>query len=495
MLAIATPTMATMLSYTLMQFVDKYYCSRLGPEELAAAGNGGIAAWFPVSVMMGLLGVVNTYVSQNFGAGRPERGPAYAWAGMWMGLGVWLVILVPYGIFLPQVYAAMRDGLNLEHPSARVIELETIYARILIAGMVLTLWARGIAQFFYGMHRPLVVAAGVVAGNLVNWYFTWALVFGKHGFPEWGVAGSAVGTVIGGFVEFAIPMGVFLSSKYRTKFRTLASWRPSVDRIRDIWRIGWPAGLMFGNEMICWWIFMAGLVARFGTEHNAAGWITLQYMHLSFMPAVGMSIAVTAIVGKCVGSGRFDLAVQRVGLATKLTMLYMGVCAASFVLFREPMIRLFASGDHNQWTPEQTEAVIRIGSQLLILAAIFQLFDAIGITLVGALRGAGDTVWPGVMTAIISWGVIIGGGWSLAVFAPGLGSLGPWMAAAAYIILFAILLLWRFRSGAWRSKAVVQPAEMRCPTCSFDLAGLITPSICPECGSSVGRPAALSNEL
>lgn len=456
MFKIALPVIGTMLSYTLMQFVDKFYCGQLSAEALASAGNGGLAAFFPVSVMMGLLGVVNTYVSQNLGAGTPERGPAYAWNAIWMSLAVWVVVLAPYAVFLPDVFATMRGIFGMKPPSAYVIEHEVIYARILLAGMFITIAARGIAQFFYGLHKPIVVAIGVLIANLLNWFLTYALVFGKFGLPKWEIAGSAVGTVIGSLLEFFIPLAVFLSAKYNRQYQTRRAWRPSLSHIRDIWKIGWPAGLMFGNEMICWWIFMTGLVAQFGPEHNAAGWIALTYMHLSFMPAVGLSFAVTAIVGKCIGANRQDLVPHRVWLGIRMAMLYMGSCALCFVLLRHQLIDVFVA---KTASVEEAATINAIGAKLLILAAIFQIFDAMGITLVGALRGAGDTVWPGVMTVIISWGIIIAGGWTLTKTFPQWESLGPWIAAAVYIITFALALVYRFLSGAWRAKHVLdQPA-------------------------------------
>src|ERR1700742_2106378 len=81
LLRVAGPTVATMTSYTAMTFCDKWLVSRLGPEFVGAQGNGGLAAWVPQSIAMGLSQVINTYVSQNMGAGKPERGPAYAWNG------------------------------------------------------------------------------------------------------------------------------------------------------------------------------------------------------------------------------------------------------------------------------------------------------------------------------------------------------------------------------------------------------------------------------
>jgi MATE family multidrug resistance protein len=231
----------------------------------------------------------------------------------------------------------------------------------------------------------------------------------------------------------------------------------------DIFRIGWPAGAMFANEMVCWAYLMVVLLAAGGraagedpTLHNTAGWIGLRYMHLSFMPAVGLSVAMTAIVGKCMGMGRPDLAMSRAWLGVRIGLIYMGVCAVCFFVFRVWMIERFV--------PESMDAVqaaeiVRIGSTALIAAAVFQLFDAVAIVLSGALRGAGDTVWPGVATILLSWTCIIGGGHAIIALAPGLGSLGPWIGTATYLILLGTALMVRFVSGRWKSIVLVDAAE------------------------------------
>lgn len=481
MLRIAAPTVATMASYTAMQFVDGLMASRIEPASpvyLAAQGNGGIAAWLVISVLLGTLMVVNTYVSQHLGAGKPEKGAGYGWAALWLSLGFW-VLAQPYALALPWLYGAMGH-------EGELLRLETRYAQILVAGAVFTTGARGIAQYFFGMHRPMVVLWAVLAGNTVNVALNLLLIFGAEGLgatgwvaidavagatawmagvlgvPAMGLSGAAVATVIGSAVELAVPLAIFLGPRFNERYATRSAWRPALGPIRDIVRIGWPGALMMASEIVCWSYLMVFLLGAAGVRagesaevHNAAGWIALRYMHLSFMPTVGLSIAVTAMVGRCMGMGRADLAARRAWLGLGISTAYMGVCGLAFVVFRRELIGLFA--------PETMEAaavarLIEVGAGVMIAAAVFQVFDAIAITLSGALRGAGDTVWPGVATVALSWACIVGGGWGLMALAPGLGSLGPWIAAASYIVLLGVYLFWRFAAGSWRTIRLVPAA-------------------------------------
>lgn len=447
MFAVAAPTVATMTSYTLMQFVDKLLVSRIGddPVYVGAQGDGGIAAFIPISIATGTLQIVNTYVSQNLGAGRTDRAPAYAWNAFWLAV-LWATLLIPYGFALPSLFAAIGR-------TPQQVALASSYGQILVFGAVFTIATRAISQFFYGMHKPAIVLIAGVASNIINLVLTYALVFGAWGFPALGIAGSAIGTVIASAVELAIPAWLFLGPRYNALYRTRAPWRPSLQHFKDIIRLGWPGGAMFGNEMLCWTYFMVYLVGHFGKLHSSAAWIAHQWMTLSFMPAVGISVAATAVVGKCMGMGRPDLARQRAFLGLRVALIYMGSCAILFIAFRKAMIGLFIDPGTS---PDDTALLITLGSQMLIATAAFQLFDATAMTLSGALRGAGDTVVPGIVTVILAWVIIVLGGNLIVRYAPSLESLGPWIAAASYIAALCVFFLARFLSGKWTTIAVLR---------------------------------------
>lgn len=494
MLKIALPSVITMTSYTVMQFIDALMVSRITPADpvyIAAQGNGGIAIWLLVSIALGLFTVVNTFVSQNLGAGTPRRGTMYGWATLWMS-GGFALLMIPYALVLPTVFVGFgHDG--------RLLELETQYAQIMCIGAAFTAGGRGIHHYFYGMHRPGIVMVSVIAGNIVNVVANYLLIFGTFGFPELGLMGAAIGTCLGTAVEFGVPLAVFLGRKYHAEFATRETWRIDLKPMKDIVRIGWPGALMFLNEMLCWFYLMAFLCGEAGrraaeltvysgrtadtiaaldrhltirfvggtiepsaalefavqqaaTAANTAGWISLRYMHASFMPAVGLSIAVTAMVGKAMGMGRPDIASQRAWLGFKIGFVYMGLCALVFVVAGAELIGVFVP---DGTAPEQRAELIRVGALIMIAAAVFQLFDAGAIIMSAALRGAGDTVWPGIVTLMLSWICIVGGGHLMIELFPHLGAVGPWIAASAYIVLLGILMIWRFVAGPWRSIKLV----------------------------------------
>lgn len=507
LLRIAAPSVATMSSYTAMQFVDKLMVSRIGPEPIyvAAQSNAGVLCWTIMTFCVGVTGLVSSFVSQNLGAGRPERGSAYAWNSMYIAIGYWLAIMLPAVLIVPSVYGRLHGD------TPDLLRLEVDYAQIVLAGAVFTLMSKGLHNYFFGLHRPGVVMVAVVVANLINIFASMVLVFGTEGFPlgdapdsvwrvTWpvfegvanaaaalagfmniepmGIRGAAFGTVLANSLELGIPLLVFLGPKMATRFGTRSSWRFNTSCVKDLFRVGWPAGMMFVNELICWSLLMIWLIPLGGEARaeaqgmgqsavdeagliaNTTGWITLQWMHLAFMPTVGISIATQAMVGKMIGAGRYDLAASRTWLCMRVAMVYMGICALCFLLFRTELTRVFI----NEGTDEQTTAeLLRLGGWMLIGAAVFQVFDAVAIITSASLRGAGDTVWPGVLTIILSWTLIIGVGFGLIVVVPQLGAMGPWIGASAYISVLGVALLWRFLGGRWKSLSLVESDPERNP--------------------------------
>lgn len=485
LLTIALPTIASMASFSAMQFVDALMVARVGPEphHVAAQGNGGMSNWVLLSVFFGVASLINTYVSQNVGAGRPQFASRYAWAGIWGGVALWPLMIVA-ALVIPHVFSlAGHDG--------ELLRLETQYAQILLVGSILKLCGKGASEFFFGIHRPAVVTVAVVAGNLTNIAANYIFIFGRISIPQldgvlpgWsslsaalapiddalpamGTTGAALGTVVGYLVETGIQFAAFLGPKINAEFQTRAAWKSWVPEAKRIVSLGWPAGVQMGNETVCWW-FLTGyllgaggaaaaaasgvtdpeLIREAAETENAVGWIALRYMHASFMPTVGLSIAITAIVGRYMGMGRPDIAERRSWFALAIAGGYMGLCAILMVLFKDPLISLFID---ESATGGVRERMIDVGSRVMIAGALFQLFDSVGIMLIGSLRGAGDTKWPGLANVLCSWVFLVGGGLLTIELFPSLGSVGPWIAAAAFIAALGITMLARFIWGPWRT--------------------------------------------
>jgi MATE family multidrug resistance protein len=146
--------------------------------------------------------------------------------------------------------------------------------------------------------------------------------------------------------------------------------------------------------------------------------------------------------------GRPDVAVRRADLGFVVAAAYMLLCGLVFFLGRNVLIGLFAS----------EAEVRRVGAMLLVFAAVYQFFDAMYIVYNGALRGAGDTLVPAVMTGVLCWSITVFGGYAVARWWNTLGPAGPWITATAYGVILGLFMLARFRRGGWRSIRLEEPA-------------------------------------
>ncbi len=442
-LKLSTPASLSMLNRTLTQFVDGVMVAKLGPATISAQAIGGLIAFVPESFSIGMLGVVNTYVSQNLGAGRPRRCGQYAWAG--------LTIVMVLSVFLCPLATLARPLFALIGHAPDVQPLEVLYFRYMILAVPVTMSIRVLEAFFYGVHRPGVVYTISLVANAFNIAANYVLIFGHLGFPAMGLEGAAIGTVASWFLQLAVLLAAFLRPKIHQQFRTRWAWALRWKQCRDVFHTGWPAGVTFLIDMLTWSIFTAKLIGHFGTAHLTAATAAVRYMTLSFMPTVGISIATTALVGRYIGQGRHDLARQRAYTGLKIAMVYMGGCALAFLLLREPMVRLFVNVTPQDVTNGITaESIVAIGGRIMICAAVFQIFDAMAIVFNGALRGAGDTRWPMIVGASLCVVILVGGGSAMVYLLPQLESLGPYIAATVYVILLGLVMARRFESGAWR---------------------------------------------
>ena len=184
--------------------------------------------------------------------------------------------------------------------------------------------------------------------------------------------------------------------------------------------------------------FFTTLVARMGDHSMAASQAFVMLLSMSFMQAVGISIAASTLAGRYVGAG--DPASVRKSLRSSLTLgvLLAIVVAIVFITTPGPLLRIFTT-DAN---------VVNLGRPLLFIGAAFQFFDAIAIITQGALRGVGDTRWPFLIETAFGWGVFVPLAYLLGITLD-FGLSGAWFGACISLVLTATALVWRFRSGAW----------------------------------------------
>lgn len=439
LLAIAGANVASTLAQTVMSLVDFWIVSKLPDASAAQAAvtSGSLIFLTIFGFQLGAMTCTTTVVSQSLGAGRRRDCSSYAWQGVWLSL--------MFGLLGFALWPVMPQFFGLFGHDALVTTFETGYTQI----RLLSLGAAGITvalgHYFIGIHRPWPNTYSAIASNVVNAVLAYGLVFGKWGLPAMGVPGAALGTVIATVFRMAWLFWSLLYSTGVQEFESRRTWRWNSDKVRRLLYVGWPSGTWMVLEIGAWATFQVAVIGMFGRDPMAATAAVWRYTELSFMPAVGIGIAIATMVGRSIGENRRDLAYRRARMGVVLNAVYMGTLGVCFVLFRRPLIEVF-SHDPN---------VIELATWMMIFAAVFQVFDAFTISYQNALRGAGDTRWPAVVGACLAWGIMIGCGWFVGRVRPDWGPYGPWTCATLYVVFVGTSFRIRWRQGEWEKLDII----------------------------------------
>ena len=432
MLKLAAPMVVAHISFTVMQFVDRIMVSRLGTEALAAVLPAGYVSFIPASFAIGVMTSVNTFVSQSLGRGDRKACSNYCWQAIYMGLAYSLVTVAIMRPAAPWIFK------TLGHEPA-VAALEVTYLRIMLYVQVLAIFVWASSQFFMGVHRPVIMMYSAIAGQVVNVIANYVLIFGKFGFPAMGIAGAAWGTFVGIAAGSLIRMAVFLNSDVNANFQSRHSLNVNFARMADLLKVGFPAGIGLMVNIALWGVILFWLVGPFGKDALAATSAVLACVNVSVMPVVGLGTALTAAVGKSIGEGKKDVAMKQTSVSLRIGLVYMGLVGLCLLIFRDGIMAFWSSDD----------AVVSIGAQMIVLAAIYQVFDAATLVYNGSLRGAGDTLWLAFVSAFGAIVVLGIGGMCLIKLFPRLGALAPWGAATLSIITVGLANRWRFKTNRW----------------------------------------------
>jgi multidrug resistance protein, MATE family len=442
-LALALPLLVNSSLQAVLNLTDTWFIGRISAQAVAAVGG---VYWVVIGVMLLLGGVgfaVQAFAAQAFGARRPRRAAHATWSGLWASL----LLVAPF-LLLSVGGPTIVPALGLP---AAIGELSTLYwgPRMLGGSVAVALWA--VLSFFMGighMRVALAVNAVVVAVNaLLN---EW-LIFGL----DLGIAGAAWATTLSLCVGLVLGAAAMLSARYRRDYATHRTWRPRARSIAAVLKVGVPLGVAVALDLLGMAAFQA-MLTRLGVVPGAATQIVAMLTSIAYMPAVGLGMAGTTLVGQSIGAGDRDWAYRvgtRVVLLATAYMFVVGLLVAAAGPWLAPLF--VTSGD-----PLAAD-VVALATTLLWIAAAYQLFDGLNIGAGFCLRGAGDTRFPALVLLVLAGGFWVplthtaafepGQGWVAAAPGLGLGAAGGWWAAVAYVTLLGTVMLMRWRSRRWQA--------------------------------------------
>jgi multidrug resistance protein, MATE family len=437
MFTLAVPVVFAELGWMAMGVVDTLMVGPLGPEAIGAVGLGSSLFTSIVIFAMGLLLGLDTLVSQAFGAGRLED--CHRW--LLHGIAMSVVVALPASLVL-YVMSVLLSHWGLD---PAVLPLTQPYLQILTWSVVPLVFYATFRRYLQGMHvvRPVMIA--LVAANVTNAVMNWILIYGHFGAPAMGVRGSAWATVIARVAMAAYLLVVIVVRErgrrpglFETPMRIDGDW------MRRLVGLGFPAASQISLEV---GVFAAAtaLAGRLAPTSLAAHQIALNIAACAFMVPLGVASAGAVRVGHAIGR-RDVLAAERAGWTALLFgAAFMTCTAVMFVLAPRLLIGAFT----------RDAGVLAIGTSLLWVAAVFQLFDGIQGVATGVLRGLGDTRTPMLWNLFAHWFIGLPFGYALC-FVFGIGVAGLWWGLSTGLIIcgVALSIVWTRRIGALKHATV-----------------------------------------
>lgn len=433
LLVIALPMVISQGTFAVMIFTDRYFMSQIDATHMAAALGGGVAAFFSFCFFSGLFSYANALSAQYLGAGAPARCSRVVTQG-WILTVLCSPLLVAITLLVVDIFSAM------DHDPAQV-ELERDYFLLLMMGSVITLAKVCISSYFAGIGRARVVMICDVFALLVNVPLCYAMVFGHFGLPALGIIGAGISTIIATLAGLLMFLVFYFRQEHRDRFHVLQSFRFDPGIMRRFLRLGLPSGMEMFLNVAAFNLFLL-MFQSYGVNQGAAAAIVFNWDILSYIPLVGLNIAVLSMIGRFVGANDLERANEVISSGFILGLVYSAVLALLYVTLRYPLVELF--------TPPVGEfrEIRELAAFMMVGLASYAMADAVIQVCGGVLRGAGDTRWVMWASVALHWIMLVLQ--FLIILVLDYGPRASWLAFVVMILAIAVVFVWRLRSGVWR---------------------------------------------
>ncbi len=447
--SLSIPTILAMISEIVMQYIDSAMVGSLGASASASIGLVSSTTWLIGNLIMACAYGFSVQIAQATGAddiGRAGRIFRQSIIVCLLFSLILCVIGVSISPYLPVWLGGNPD--ILQNASAYFL----IYAVFLPVRQLYTLFLSSL-QCTGNMRTPSILGVICCASDvLFNSIFIFPsrliTVFGTT-LPVWGaglgVKGAALGTACSYvFTGILLAYAVCVRSKILT-LKNKGSWKIEPPIMRGARKISIPMALEHSALTVAQ-IVITMIVAPLGTVALAANSFAVTAEAFCYMPGYGIGAAATTLIGQAVGAGRRDLAKRFAWISTGLGVAFMST-AGLIMYFLCPYVFAFL-------TP--VREVQELGVRILRIELFAEPLFAASIVITGALRGAGDTLVPGILNLISMWGVRI---LTASVLVQTMGLPGVWTAMFLELNVRGILMLIRLARGKWLDNAIKPKTE------------------------------------
>ncbi|VAV84383.1 Na+-driven multidrug efflux pump [hydrothermal vent metagenome] len=433
-LKLAAPVMLGMLGHTFVSFVDNIMVGQLGSAELAAVSLGNSFIFIAMSLGIGFSTAITPLIAEADSENDFKKGKSSFKHGLFLCI---VLSLALFGIIL-----LAKPLMHLMKQPTEVVALAIPYLDLVAFSLVPLIIFQAFKQFSDGLSMTKYPMYATILANIVNVVLNYVLIFGKFGFPEMGIVGAAVGTLVSRIIMLFF-LWWLLQSKEKSKayVTNIKLFVLEHKMIKKIINLGFPSAMQMFFEVAIFTgaIWLSGLL---GKNPQAANQIALNLSSMTFMVAIGLSVTAMIRVGNQKGLQNFK-ELRRIAFSIFL----LGLCfafifAILFLVFHQVFPKLYLDMDDTKNLVDNTE-VITIAAKLLIAAAIFQLSDSVQVMVLGALRGLQDVKIPTLITFIAYWVI----GFPISYYLgkqEAYASFGIWLGLLVGLTSAAIMLYIRF---------------------------------------------------
>lgn len=431
---LATPVILGMLGHQVVALVDNIMVGQMGSAELAAVSLGNSFMFIAMSVGIGFSTAITPLVAEADGEGNREKGKSSFKHG--------LFLCIALGIALFAIVMAAKPLMYVMQQPPEVVDLAMPYLTLVAASLIPLIIFQGFKQFSDGMSMTRFPMYATIVANLVNVLLNYMFIFGKFGAPALGVVGAAIGTLVSRVV-MVLYLWYLLSRNEKSRYFVtgIKIFTLSKAMLKKLLNLGFPSALQMFFEVAIFTsaIWLSGIL---GKNAQAANQIALNLASMTFMVAMGFSVAAMIRVGNQKGLKNFR-ELRRVAISiVLLTSILSLIFAIGFILFNGELPKIFL--DYNSITDfADNHEVVMLAAQLLIIAAIFQFADGLQVVALGALRGMQDVKIPTVICFVAYWLI----GFPISYYLSmetNLGSQGIWYGLLAGLTASGVMLFIRF---------------------------------------------------
>ncbi|GGD72190.1 MATE family efflux transporter [Maribacter cobaltidurans] len=423
-----------MLGHTFVQFADNIMVGQLGTAELAAVSLGNSFVFIAMSLGIGFSTAITPLVAEADGAGNKGNAKSALKHG--------LVLCTVLGFSLFGLILLAKPIMYLMKQPEEVVALALPYLDLVAFSLVPLIVFQAFKQFSEGLSQTRYPMYATIIANVVNITLNYLLIFGSFGFPKLGIVGAALGTLIARVVMVFYLWMLLKNKKKFHDYVTGFNFRSIEKRvIKKIISLGFPSALQMFFEVAIFTsaIWLSGVL---GKNPQAANQIALNLSSMTYMFGIGLGVAAMIRVGNQKGLKNFKELRRLAQSIFFLTLLLEFAFALLFVLGRKWFPTLYLDVDDMMNFADNTE-VILLASQLLLVAAFFQISDGVQVVVLGALRGLQDVKIPTFITFVAYWLIGFPISYYLGLHTS-LESVGIWVGLLTGLTASAIMLYIRF---------------------------------------------------